>query len=229
MAHTALVMELLLLFFALPLLLLRLRTRLILPALWLGTAGTLPWLLHEPGFHSQWLWNQAGLRTALPSMLLLFILAAALLMGLVRVRAPEKLWQLPRQNPRLWLLVLVAYPVLSVYPQELLYRGFFFARYAPLFPAASMMVAASAVTFGFAHILFRNRTAVVLATVGGVIFGVRYLASGSLAACSLEHALYGGWIFTVGLGESFYHGTMGTVRGLSKTEQARKDSSAQEI
>ena len=39
---------------------------------------------------------------------------------------------LPRQRPGLRLLVLLLYPLLSVYPQELLYRTFFFQRYGAL-------------------------------------------------------------------------------------------------
>ena len=47
----------------------------------------------------------------------------------------------------------------------------------------------------------------LLSGVGGVLFARTYLTSGSLAMAALEHALYGNFIFTIGLGEFFFHGT----------------------
>jgi membrane protease YdiL (CAAX protease family) len=46
----------------------------------------------------------------------------------------------------------------------------------------------------------------VLTFVAGLLFAWRYQATGSLLVSSMEHALYGCYIFTVGLGELFYHG-----------------------
>jgi len=48
--------------------------------------------------------------------------------------------------------------------------------------------------------------AVVMTSIGGLIFGWRYMKSRSLAAVSFEHALYGQLVFTIGLGRYFYHG-----------------------
>jgi hypothetical protein len=39
----------------------------------------------------------------------------------------------------------------------------------------------------------------------------RHAETGSLAASSFEHAHYGNWLFTVGLGQYFYHGTIATL------------------
>jgi len=55
-----------------------------------------------------------------------------------------------------WVLIFILYPLFSVYPQELLYRTFFFHRYRPLFGGGWGMVIASALAFGFVHIIFRN-------------------------------------------------------------------------
>jgi len=98
-----------------------------------------------------------------------------------------------------------------VYPQGLLYRAFFFERYQTLFPGKWEMIVASAVAFAFMHIIFRNSLAVALTFAGGLLFAVRYAETGSLATSSFEHALYGCWLFTVGLGQYFYHGTIATV------------------
>jgi membrane protease YdiL (CAAX protease family) len=65
---------------------------------------------------------------------------------------------------------------------------------------------ASAAAFGFLHIIFRNSLAVGLTFCGGILFAWRYAETGSLATSSFEHALYGCWQFTVGLGQYFYHG-----------------------
>jgi membrane protease YdiL (CAAX protease family) len=125
--------------------------------------------------------------------------------------APELEWSFVRQQPVFWAVVMVAYPVLSVYPQGLLYRAFFFERYAGLFPGKWAMIVASAAAFAFLHIIFRNWLAVGLTFAGGLLFAERYAETGSLATSSFEHALYGCWLFTVGLGQYFYHGTVESV------------------
>jgi uncharacterized protein len=124
--------------------------------------------------------------------------------------APHIEWSLVRQHPGLWALVMVAYPILSVYPQGLLYRAFFFERYAPLFPGRWTMIVASAAAFGFLHLIFGNPLAPALGFLGGLLFAARYAATGSLATSCFEHALYGCWLFTLGLGRYFYHGTLST-------------------
>jgi uncharacterized protein len=106
---------------------------------------------------------------------------------------------------------MVAYPVLSVYPQGILYRAFFFQRYAALFPGKWAMIVASAAAFAFLHIIFRNWLAVALTFAGGLLFAARYAETDSLFTSSFEHALYGCWLFTIGLGQYFYHGTIASV------------------
>jgi membrane protease YdiL (CAAX protease family) len=73
------------------------------------------------------------------------------------------------------------------------------------------MIVASAAAFAFLHIVFRNPLAPALTFAGGLLFAWRYAESGSLAVSSFEHALYGCWLFTVGLGGYFYHGTISTL------------------
>jgi membrane protease YdiL (CAAX protease family) len=46
----------------------------------------------------------------------------------------------------------------------------------------------------------------VLTFVAGLLFAWRYQTTGSLLVTCIEHALYGCFIFTVGLGGLFYHG-----------------------
>jgi hypothetical protein len=94
------------------------------------------------------------------------------------------------------------YPVLSVYQQSLVYRGFFSHRYRDLFPHPAALIAASAVAFSFVHIVFRNPIAVSFTLAGGLLFAWRYYQSGSLFTSAFE-PLYGCLRFTIGSGEFF--------------------------
>ncbi|GBR19081.1 hypothetical protein AA3271_0383 [Gluconobacter japonicus NBRC 3271] len=69
-----------------------------------------------------------------------------------------------------------------------------------------MTIVASAVAFGFAHILFLNWIAVGMTLIGGVLFASDYSRHRSLTLTCFEHSLYGCLIFTVGLGRFFYTG-----------------------
>jgi membrane protease YdiL (CAAX protease family) len=123
--------------------------------------------------------------------------------------APELLFSFVKKSPGFWALVMVLYPLLSVYPQELIFRGYFFHRYHALFGAGWTMIAASALAFGFVHIALGNWLSVVLSTIGGFLFALTYQQSGSLLLACVEHAFFGNFIFTIGLGQFFYHGTRG--------------------
>ena len=116
---------------------------------------------------------------------------------------PELLFSLIKRQPILWAAIMILYPLISVIPQEVLFRGYFFHRYGPLFGGRLGMIAASALAFGWVHIIFGNWISVALTTVGGVLFGATYRRSGSLLLACLEHALFGNFIFTIGIGRFF--------------------------
>ncbi|MGA2653152.1 MAG: CPBP family glutamic-type intramembrane protease [Terracidiphilus sp.] len=182
-----------------------------LPLLWV-VAGYAGWqLLRDPRFNRARLWNAGALPGRLAVILATFAVAALAIWLGVRGFAPGLAWSLLRPHPVFWAVVMVAYPVASVYPQGVLYRAFFFERYAALFPGKWAMILASAAAFSFLHIIFRNWLAVWLTLAGGVLFALRYEETGSLATSSFEHALYGCWLFTVGLGQYFFHGTIEAV------------------
>lgn len=117
---------------------------------------------------------------------------------------PEYLFDYPRHKTAIWLAIIVFYPLLAVYPQELFYRAFLFRRYRALFPGKQTMLFVSALTFGFAHIIYGNIPAVLLTLVGGYLFAFTYQRSRSILVASLEHALYGCLLYTIGLGQ-FIH------------------------
>jgi membrane protease YdiL (CAAX protease family) len=212
MPRSSLIMEFLLVFVALPLAYRYSPVQIpALPLLW-AVAGYALWrLLRDQQFNRTRLWNARELPGRLGVILILFAVAALALWLGVRRFTPDLEWSLVRQHPAFWAVVMVAYPVLSVYPQGLLYRAFFFERYAGLFPGKWAMIVASAAAFAFLHIIFRNSLAVALTFCGGLLFAARYAETGSLATSSFEHALYGCWLFTVGLGQYFYHGTIASV------------------
>jgi len=113
----------------------------------------------------------------------------------------SKLFCVPLQKPLLWLLILLVYTLLSVWPQELIYRTFFFARYDRLFKNKKLFIFVNAILFSLAHLFFRNTLVIVLTFVGGLLFAYTYYKTKSTLLISIEHALYGNWLFTVGMGQ----------------------------
>ena len=135
-----------------------------------------------------------------------FVVLAPLIALLTWFLWPDTFLSLPRQKPLFWLMIMCLYPLLSVWPQEVLYRAFLFRRYSAVFGSTGRTVVASAVAFGFAHVIFLNWIAVVMTALGGLIFARDYGRHRSLKLVCLEHSLYGCLIFTVGLGRFFYTG-----------------------
>jgi CAAX protease family protein len=212
MPRGLLVLECLIIFVALPLAYRFSPVRIpALPLLWLVCGYASLQLLRDPRFDRSLLWNAAPLSHHLGSILFIFTLVAAGLWLGVHLFAPALEWSFVRQNPMLWTIVMLAYPVLSVCPQGILYRMFFFERYAVLFPSKWTMIVASAAAFAFLHIIFRNSLAIALTLAGGLLFAYRYAETNSLLTSCAEHALYGCWLFTIGLGQYFYHGTIASV------------------
>jgi hypothetical protein len=165
-------------------------------------------MLRDPKFDRSRLWDASGVRLHAPAILALFAVIAAIGAAVVLRYAPSAFLSLPRFNPVLWALVMVFYPVLSVYPQGIIYRAFLFDRYRVLFGGGWGMVLVSAATFAFVHIVYRNHLSIALTAPAGLLFAVRYWQTGSLMASSFEHALYGCAVFTIGLGRWFYRGAM---------------------
>ncbi len=117
---------------------------------------------------------------------------------------PDRFLTLLRHDPGRWALVISGYTVFSVLPQEIIYRAFFFHRYGRLFSGETASVVTNAALFAFAHILFKNTVAVIGTFVAGLLWATTYLRSRSLLAVSVEHALYGDLVFTLGIGYYFY-------------------------
>ncbi|HPN85160.1 MAG TPA: CPBP family intramembrane metalloprotease [Victivallales bacterium] len=137
-------------------------------------------------------------------ILAIFAISSIILTGYVLIFAPEKFLIFPKTKPFFWLIVMLLYPLLSVFPQEFIYRTFFFERYSSIFTGQNTIILASSITFSFLHIVFGNWVAVLLTFIGGILFSVNYMRNKSLFWVCFEHYLYGAIIFTVGLGRYFY-------------------------
>jgi len=204
---TPLLVELLLLFVGMPLLYMVLPWRFSpLPALWLAALYCVLVLHHAPAAQVS-LWNAKPLASSLTNVLVIFAVVAVLLTIAVWRLRPNLLFGFVRTHPAFWAVVMVLYPILSVYPQGIIYRAFFVWRYRTLFPSPVAIIVASAAAFAFSHIIFRSSWSVLLTFAAGLLFAWRYSVTDSLPVSSLEHALYGCFMFTVGLGGLFYHGT----------------------
>lgn len=171
------------------------------------------WMFADKGGDRRQFWSGGDVlleKAYLKIILRRLVLVVTLVWLVVYAFYPDKLFLLPREHPLIWLLILLLYPALSVYPQELLYRAFFFSRYAGLFTDKYFMIMASTVFFAFMHVVFGNPVAILSTLIGGYLFADTYSRTRSLRLVCLEHALYGSVIFTLGLGEFFVFGAAKT-------------------
>ena len=137
----------------------------------------------------------------------LFVVVAAGLAAFMARFEPELFLSLPRRAPPFWAIIMVFYPVVSAFPQELIYRTLFFHRFGVLFGKARIVAAlVNGALFGLAHIMFGSWISVVLSGLLGFVIAWRYSHARSFWGAWFEHALYGDLVFTVGLGRYFFTG-----------------------
>ncbi len=141
-------------------------------------------------------WKDFGIRIGI-TLLVITLLSLTLL-------PKEHLFELPINHPWIWVMIMIFYPLWSAFTQEVIYRGFYFHRYSPLFKSEKIAILVNAFLFGFLHIIFRNWVAVAATIVIGLVWAYTYTKHGSLLIVSAEHAIVGNYIFTIGLGYFFY-------------------------
>jgi membrane protease YdiL (CAAX protease family) len=161
-------------------------------------------LLCDPSWDpSELAWRRVR-RGALRGVLLrIAVVGPAIVLVAVALLPREELFSLPRRQPLLFLGLVVLYPLLSVLPQEVVWRCFLFHRYRPLLGGGLAIAVASAALFALLHVVYLNVLAPALSVAGGLILARTFARSRSLWVVSLEHALYGLAIFAVGLGRYF--------------------------
>ncbi|WP_412561108.1 CPBP family intramembrane glutamic endopeptidase [Winogradskyella sp. MIT101101] len=141
-------------------------------------------------------WKQFWMRTAIK--LISISMLTAIYMYIFDV---ENLFVVIKNKPMFWALILFIYTIFSVYPQELIYRTFFFQRYESLFRNDALFILVNAALFSLAHLFFKNTLVMVLTFIGGILFALTFKKTKSTLLVSIEHAIYGCWLFTVGMGE----------------------------
>ncbi len=109
----------------------------------------------------------------------------------------------PKTNFKLWLIVIFIYPFLSVVPQEIVYRVFFFQRYFSNINRFYFPVFLNLVVFAYGHLVFSNMHAIIITAIVSPIFTYAYLKK-SFLTCVILHTLGGQIIFTLGLGKYFF-------------------------
>ena len=181
--------------------------RLVFPVLLGTTAIIVLYLLLDRGFPNTCLWGWRRARADLGRIVGLWSIGAIGLLGLtawIAFRTPllpeNGFLRLPRERPGVLVFIWLFYPWLSAYPQEITHRVFFWHRYQVLFPRRTTRIVVNAFVFAWMHALFWNWIALVMTFIGGLLFAYTYERTRSALAAGIEHALYGAWCFTIGLG-----------------------------
>ena len=140
-------------------------------------------------------WTQFWQRTLIK--LIVIIAITTLYMFVVDI---NMLFIVVKTKPSFWLMILFIYSFFSVYPQELIYRTFFFQRYESLFRSNLVFILVNAAVFSLSHIFFKSTLVMFLTFTGGILFALTFKKTKSTLLVSIEHAIYGCWLFTVGMG-----------------------------
>jgi len=207
-----LVVEFVVLFVGLPILLFTKRHALdgmIAPTLILLATGCTLLLWYDRAFDRTRLWNRARFKRRLGRAVSIFIPGAATVVVALGIFRPDLLLTFPQVYPKVWIVIMVTYPFVSVYPQEVIFRAFLFHRYDAIFPKNWSKIVASGAAFGLAHIVFANWVAPLMTAASGVWFARTYSRTGSTLQVSIEHGLWGCFAFTIGLGWYVYSGAIG--------------------
>lgn len=173
-------------------------------AVLLLAAGYCGWQLWRDPDFGKGLLSKVENSEAGKSILWRLPLVVASLAGLIALVQPSQFFAFPTERPIIWMAVMVLYPLLSALPQELIFRTYFFHRYQSFFSMKYGAVIASALAFSFLHIIYDNWWAMGISFVGGLLFGITYERTRSLFWVTVEHAIYGCLVFTIGMGSYFY-------------------------
>jgi hypothetical protein len=132
------------------------------------------------------------------SILAVFAIGGGAVAYWVAQHHPDWFLEFPRNRPDTYWTIMLLYPLMSVPPQELVYRTFFFHRNGVLFARAWWLaIPVNAALFGFGHIVIGTELAVMGTMASGLLFALRYAVTRSFRAVYLEHTLWGGLVFTV--------------------------------
>jgi membrane protease YdiL (CAAX protease family) len=161
-----------------------------------------------PGFR----WRELGEGVARIGWgLVLFFTVATVAVGFAVLTAtrPAELLTLPREAPRLMLMIAVLYPFLSALPQEIIFRPLFFRRYGALLPSRpETQVVLNAALFAGAHLMYWSWIVAAMTFAGGLVFAWSYRIRGNFPEAVVLHSIAGIVVFALGLGIFFYSGNI---------------------
>lgn len=185
----------------------------VFPLLIFTFVSMLVFLLLDKSFDNTKLWGWARFRGDFRRIITQFVFAASVILLMTWALAAwtdvmpiERFLYLPREVPGLMLAISLLYPWVSAYPQEVTHRAFFFHRYRSIIGEGTTAFVLNVVTFSWLHITMWNWVAIVMTIPAGVLFAHTYRRSGSALGAGFEHAIYGIWVFFVGLGYFVFTG-----------------------
>ena len=154
-----------------------------------------------------WRW-EAVTKDAIKPILVRWVFACIFMTVFLYFYNPDRLFILFETYPQIILPLLLLYPLISALPQEFIFCSYFFERFKSFFGEGKLMVWMSTIIFAYAHCMYINPVAPTLSLFAGYIFATTYLKTKSLAMVTIEHGLYGNFLFLVGLGYYFHGGSV---------------------
>ncbi len=133
----------------------------------------------------------------------ILLISLALLSG-VYLFDRNNLFNLPKGNILIWIMLCIFYPVFSAYGQEIIYRVFLFHRYRTIFKKNIFFILASGVSFSFMHIVYYSHISIILTLFMGIYLASIYVKTKSVLFTSILHGFLGDVVFTIGLGSYFW-------------------------
>ena len=185
----------------------------VFPLLLFTFLSMLLYLRLDPTFDNTRLWGWARFRQDFLRIIARFTwLASAILVitwllaRFTEIMPMERFLYLPTNVPVLMLMIALLYPWVSAYPQEITHRAFFFHRYRSIIGDGRTAFVLNVLTFSWLHITMWNWVAIIMTIPAGILFAHTYRKSESALAAGFEHAIYGIWVFFVGLGYFVFTG-----------------------
>ena len=126
------------------------------------------------------------------------------LLGIVFIFDREQVFNLIRIHPWIFVALCIFYPVFSAFGQEIIYRTFLFKRFRILFPKEWHFTVISGITFSFMHIVYYDPVSMIITFIGGLYFAQVYVWTRSVLFSAVLHGCMGIVVFAVGLGQYFW-------------------------
>ncbi len=190
----------------------------VFPVLLLTFVSMFIYLRLDKSFDTTRLWGWQRFKGDFRRIITQFIYAASLLLIIswllawhTDIMPAERFLFLPREIPVLMLFITILYPWVSAYPQEITHRAFFFHRYRSIIGQGRTAFVLNVLTFSWLHITMWNWIALAMTIPAGVLFAYTYRRSNSALAAGFEHAIFGIWVFFVGLGYFVFTGNANPV------------------